>query len=188
MDWKPIVLAGALAIGIGGTANALPVTIDFTEPEFPGNLVDASTEYAAYGVTFGNAYYYVDSRDPFADDQGISNGTVSGQNTPQTGQIDFASNTSYFSFDWWTIGTNRMVIEAYNSLGALITMVAFGGGSGSATIFGDIAMIKWHDNGGFVQFSTIGFDGAVVPLPGAAVLLLSGLGMLGGIQLRRKAS
>ena len=187
MDWKPIVLAGALAIGIGGTANALPVTIDFTEPEFPGNLVNASTEYAAYGVTFGNAYYYIDTRDPFADDQGISNGPAGGQGT-QTGQIDFATNTGYFSFDWWTIGTNRMVIEAYNSLGALITMVAFGGGSGSATIFGDIAMIKWHDNGGFVQFSTIGFDAAVVPLPGAAVLMLSGLGMLGGLQLRRKAS
>jgi hypothetical protein len=176
-----------MAIGIAGTASALPVTIDFTEPEFPGNLVNASTEYAAYGVTFSNAYYYVDSRDPFADDQGISNGPVGGQGT-QTGQIDFAQNTSYFSFDWWTIGTNRMIIEAYNSLGALVALVAFGGSSGSATIFGDIAMVKWHDNGGFVQFSTISFDGAVVPLPGAAVLMLSGLGLLGGLHLRRKAS
>lgn len=187
MNWKPIVLAGALAIGIVGTANALPVTIDFTEPEFPGNLVNASTEYAALGVTFSNAYYYVDVRDPFADDQGISNGPVGAGGT-QAGQIDFAGNTSFFSFDWWTIGTNRMFIEAYNSAGALVALVAFGGTSGSATIFGDIAMIKWHDNGGFVQFSTIGFDGAVVPLPGAALLLLSGLGMLGGLQLRRKAS
>lgn len=187
MDWKPIVLAGALAIGASGTANALPVTIDFTEPEFPGNLVNASNEYAAYGVTFGGAYYYTDTRDPFADDQGISNGPVGGQGV-QTGQIDFASNTSYFSFDWWTIDASRMVVEAYNSLGTLITMVAFGSGSGSATIFGDIATIKWHDNGGFVQFSTIGFDAAPVPIPGAAILLLSGLGLLGGLQLRRKAS
>ncbi len=187
MNWKPIVLAGALAIGIVGTANALPVTIDFTEPEFPGNLANASTEYAALGVTFSNAYYYVDVRDPFADDQGISNGPVGAGGT-QAGQIDFAGNTSFFSFDWWTIGTNEMVVEAYDGLGVLIAAFAGGSGSGTETIFGDIATIKWHDNGGFVQFSTIGFDVSEVPLPGAAILLLSGLGFLGGVRLRRKAS
>ena len=184
--------AAALGFVVSGPALAAVTTIDFTEDAFPGPFVDASNEYAAYGVLFSNAYYYTDSRDPF-DDQGLSNGDLADQFEPgATGRIDFTGGTSdFFSFDWWALA-GTIHVNAYDAGGNLLDQfvgepaTATTITSGSETLTGSaISYVTWHDFGGFVQLSTIGYDLEVIPLPATLPMLAGALG-LGGLVARRR--
>lgn len=185
----PALGAAALGLALAGEAPAAVTTIDFTEPEFPGSLIDASNQYAAYGVLFSNAYFYADPLGPF-DGQGVSNGDVANQTDPaQAGRIDFVGGTTdFFAFDWWTIFYTTNV-SAYDSSDNLVDSFVGGVGSGSNLLTGPgIAYVTWSDNGGFVQLSTISYDlTAPIPLPATLPLLLGALG-LGGLAARRSKS
>ena len=180
-----IGITAIMAVATANMANAI-TTLTFTNSDVDlggASQINISDQYSAFGISVTDAYRYIDGRDPFADNFGLSNGNL-GEGIPGAlARIDFASNTSFFSADWWTIGSNSIFVDAYSSDGTLQGSFS-GNGSGTDTIFGDISYITWHDTGGFVQLANISYD---VPEPG--VLALLGLGLAGlGFSRRRKHS
>lgn len=179
--------AAALSLLVVVPALAATTTIDFTEISFPGSTLNASNEYAADGVLFSNAYYYVDSRDPF-DGRGIANGDLEDVTAPtQIGRIDFVGGTTnVFSFDWWTL-FGALDVKAYDAGDNLLDSLLGVTGSGSNTLTGPaISYVTWNDGGGFVQLSTISYDLEAIPLPATLPLLAGAIGLCGLAAARRR--
>lgn len=187
---------GFLALLLACNLAFADTTLHFTNNEVnlgTASQIDLTTQYAAFGLTFTNAYRYIDSRDPFSDapnqvsgaNLGISNGLLENNTVPaQVGRVDFTGGTNFVTFDWWTIGSNPMTVDFFNSSNVLLSSASLGTGSGTFTFGSPFAYLEFHDGGGFVQIANMTYTG--VPEPGSMLLLASGVAGLVG-RLRRKA-
>lgn len=187
MKFHAVLAAAATLAAVFASAPAAATTITFTEPEFVGNLVNASNEYAAYGVTFQSSYYYVDGRDTF-DTRGIANGPS--DFSSDIGRIDFTAPVSSVGFQWVNFaGANSSVtVSAYDSANMLLSSFTSVSGAdvGTSSLSGaTIAYLLFSSSfgAGYAGISSLRFDAAEVPLPGAALLFLAGAAAL---RLRRR--
>ncbi len=170
------------------------VTIDFTEVDVgPYSIVNLSDQFADYGVIFEDVYRYIDSRDPFGDDHGISNGVWDGQLVSATlGTVYFTNPTPFVMIDWWIIDypTVEMIIEVYDSGNNLLdsfTTYSVPGtyASGTETLMGSglISYMTFTNHGGQTQIANMTF--APIPAPGAVLLGGIGVVLVGWLRRRR---
>lgn len=124
---------------------------------------------------------------------------------PAQFRFDFSSTVTAFGFNWGA-ADNTWLLQAFDAAGNLLDSLAllatgnsnkgdfFGLSTGSAIAYVLLTDQKGNSppTGDWVFIDNFTTDGqsigqsAVVPLPGAAILLLSGLGLLGGLSLRRR--
>lgn len=181
---KSKILMSLLALSFAGfTTAASAVTINFDNIECPtcsngSNVV--GNEWSSFGISVSNAYWYTDSRDTF-DNMGLS---VS----PTPGIITLSSVSNGATIDYWVIGGNRGVYEAFDSahvsLGSLAVDASSGDVLGTHSFLGAVASIEWTGATGFSQISTLTIS--PVPEPETYAMLLAGLGLLGFAARRRQ--
>lgn len=180
---KSKILAAVLLFAFTGVAQATTINLNNTEVPTISNQDVVTNQWNGFGLGIQNAYWYVDSRDPF-DTMGLSNNPPF--ETSPIGRIDFLNGpVSNLSVDWWTIDPNTIFIDVYDSSNTLLRSFN-GNGSGTQRLGSDISYLTWHDTGGFVQVSTLNFDQQTSPVPEPSTLLLLGSGLLAGAIARRK--
>jgi hypothetical protein len=197
-----LLISAFLWVGSTTPGLTVPMTLFFDNHDLnlgDDGQINLNNQYlAGYGIWFQEVYRYIDDRDPFVDPYpnvsgnfGIANGFLQQNDILATeGRINFQYSTPYVHFDWWTIGSEHLTIEAFNSVG--ISQGSFSGLNGSGanySLFGDISYIKFHDAGGFVQLSNLSYDSPIgespIPEPSTLILLGSGLLGLGGFRIVR---
>lgn len=184
------ILAAIMMMFAASSLQAATYTMDFTNATLdlgPSSVIDLSNQYQNFGLLFSNAYRYIDSRDPFADDFGVSNGDFAHLFQPtQTGLMHFWHDKQVqLAIDFWTIGTNAVTFEAYDeNMNLMSSSPTVGNPNGSTMFYSGPAMtyLGWHDDGGYVQIANITYD--VTPEP--ATLSLLGFGLLGLGAMRKK--
>lgn len=185
MKFHKHLLAAAALLATVSAASAA-TTVNFTNVESPGVSccgLMASNAYAAYGLTVNDAYWYADGRDTF-DTMGISIA-----NAP-TATISISGGSNGISFEYWVIGGNRGVYEAWdssnNSLGSLAVDASGGDVLGTHAFAGMVDRLTFSGSAGFVQVSAITHSG-VVPEPSTYALMALGLAGIGFVARRRQA-
>ena len=161
-----------------GVALVLPVyasatTITFTEII---NLGTLTNQYAAYGVTFQNAYWASDTRCPGGD-----NDCIAGNPYPMI--VTFTNAVGQVSFQWYTIQGN-ITVNAYDGSDNLLGTYTNTGGndvSGTGSITGaGIKYITMTGSGGamYIAFDTLSFGGSTTTVPTLSEWTLAGLAAL----------
>ena len=178
-------LIAASLLAVAGSASA--TTVNFTDEESPGVTccsLMASNAYAAFGLTVNNAYWYSDPRDTF-DGEGIAVFEA------PTATIIFNGGTNGVGFQYWVIGGNRGVYEAFDAanvlLGSLVIDASNGDALGTHSFNGLVDRLTFSGNSGFVQVSAVTFEGGPVPEPSIYALMALGLAGAGFAGRRRKA-
>jgi hypothetical protein len=176
---------------IVGAPTADADVVEFSEVDLPTlTLLDGTTHFDPYGLAFQDTTYYaIDSRFPLAglDNHGIT--TTSGPDNIAT--VVFTTPAVWLTADWLTIGTNDIYMTAYDSGGNVLDAQSATGlttdpawGSFTFAGVGDIAKISFWDATGTVGVGRLEFT--PVPIPGAVLLGMLGLGVAGW-KLRRFA-
>ncbi len=188
---KLITICAVVAVMSVAAVNAnAVVTLDFTEVNVgASSKVDLTNQFAAYGVTFDHVYRYIDIRDPWPENYGISNGWAAEAYAPGTlGTVIFTNPTPYVTIDWWDISTNQIHVWAYDSGNSLLDSFAgpttSSDDSGTTTLSGGlISYMTFNDGGGYVQIANMTY--APIPAPGALLLGSMGMGIVGWLRKRR---
>jgi hypothetical protein len=188
---------------VGSTASAVPVTLHFTNADVDlglGSVIPVTTEYSAtWGITFSNAYRYIDGRDVFSDapndvaapcpnangdgrcNFGITN--LVGEGTP--GVLFFNTPTPFVTFDWEALAGVTSTWTTFSTLGVVLdtfTSDAFG----TETVVGDIGRIEFSTSkAGFAFIPNITYDLPSAAVPEPTTLLLTGTGLLALTRRRR---
>lgn len=176
---KPVLLTVAIA-GLTSVANAA-VTVRFDSTECPGcsSVSPVTNEWNSFGLTISNAYWYIDSRDPF-DTMGLSI-----QTSPSSISLATASTNAtieYFVLEGYS-GFYEAFDSAHSSLGSFTSDATSGQTQGSYTFNGLVSSIEWAGEYGRAQISTLTL--APVPEPEAYAMLMAGLGLLGFVARRK---
>lgn len=159
-------------------------TITFTEVPIPC-CVPVTNEFAAFGITMQDLYYYEDARDTF-DGKGVA---LNSNTNP--GKIFFTAPTDSLSIDYWVINGYRGTYSVYNTSDVLLSTLAIdaslGDQLGTHVFAGpNIARLELGGSLGYTQVSTLRFDDSgQVPEPSTWALMLSGIGVLAVRRFRR---
>lgn len=159
-------------------------TITFAEVNL-SNGTQISNEYSAFGITVQNDYFYIDVRDTF-DQQGISI-----NQTPAI--VTFIGLANSLSIDYFVIsghtGTYSVFGSGHNLLDTFVVAAPGGDVLGAHSFSGNnISTLEFSSDSGYIQVSTLRFNGgSAVPEPSTWLLLSGGLVGLGALRRFRQA-
>lgn len=177
---KPMhLLMAATALAISAPAAA--TTITFTEISLP-NGTSFTNQYAAYGVTGTDMYYYFDTRDTF-DNYGVAAGAGSSF-------LNFSSAVSGLSIDFLLLANNNLTIDALSSTNAVLETYTFSSFTNvnvtHAFAAANIAALNIRNVSGQIGVSTLRFNAGAVPEPTSWAMLILGLAAVGGAMRVRR--
>lgn len=172
----------ALIITLGTPVSKAGITVEFSEVDLPNlTLLDGTTHFDAYGLSFEDTtYYVVDSRltSAGADDRGIT--TTSGPDNVMT--VVFTQPVSYFEAYYATLEGVTLEGTAYD-LGGNPTAGVTTTGYGIWSVMGLTKKISFQDGTGMIALGRIDFE--PIPAPGAIILGGMGICIVGWLRRRR---
>ncbi len=184
--FSTICVIVALIITLGAPASNAGITVEFSEVDLLNlTLLDGTTHFDAYGLSFEDTTYYViDSRltSAGADDRGIT--TTSGPDNVMT--VVFTQPVSYFEAYYGTLEGVTLEGTAYDIYGNPTAGVSTTG-YGIWSVSGITKKISFHDGTGMIAVGRIDFEPILEPIPAPGAILLGsiGVGLVGWLRRRR---
>jgi len=174
----------ALSAFLFASALSSAATITFGEVNL-SNGTQITNQYSGFGITVQNDYFYVDSRDTF-DQKGISI-----NQTPAI--VTFTGLANSLSIDYFVItghtGTYSVFGSGHSLLDTFVVTASGADSLGAHSFSGNnIATLEFSSDAGYIQVSTLRFNGgSSVPEPSTWLLLSGGLIGLGAFRRFRQA-
>ncbi|MDJ0940167.1 MAG: PEP-CTERM sorting domain-containing protein [Woeseiaceae bacterium] len=173
------LLLATVMLGMAAGANAVTINFDSAEcGTCSSGTPVVGDEWAAFGITVNQAYWYFDGRDTF-DQEGLSVNI-------DPASIVFDNVSTNATIDYWVINGFTGLYQAYDAMNNLIDSILIDASNGDVlgtyTFVGQVASIVWSGTPGFAQISTLTISD--VPEPGVLALFL--IGGLAGLLGRRR--